>query len=215
MLKLKLQYFGHLMRRIDSLEKTLMLGKTEDRRRRGGQRMRWLDGITNSWTWVWAGSGSWWWTGRPGMPQSTGSQRVWHDWMTELNWRGWREKNLKRKLKSRGEHSWRRTGKWNGNVEGTCTEDPVNQSASYYYLSLFVKGCQWLTTKKEILNGTCISCDYNTSYDFHLSLTLIRKSCTNDSCKEIFWFERPTLPWVEPKEGCNLIFDDFGNSTKI
>ena len=48
MLKLKLQYFGHLMRRADSLEKTLMLGKTEDRRRRGRQRMRWLDGITSS-----------------------------------------------------------------------------------------------------------------------------------------------------------------------
>ena len=48
MLKLKLQYFGHLMRRVDSLEKTLMLGKIEDRRRRGRQRMRWLDGITNS-----------------------------------------------------------------------------------------------------------------------------------------------------------------------
>ena len=48
MLKLKLQYFGHLMRRTDSLEKTLMLGKVEDRRRRGRQRMRWLDGITNS-----------------------------------------------------------------------------------------------------------------------------------------------------------------------
>ena len=47
MLKLKLQYFGHLMRRTDSLEKTLMLGKTEGRRRRGQQRMRWLDGITN------------------------------------------------------------------------------------------------------------------------------------------------------------------------
>src|SRR5574340_154128 len=47
MLKLKLQYFGHLMRRDDSLEKTLMLGKIEDRRRRGRQRMRWLDGITN------------------------------------------------------------------------------------------------------------------------------------------------------------------------
>ena len=46
-LKLKLQYFGHLMRRTDSLEKTLMLGKTEGRRRRGRQRMRWLDGITN------------------------------------------------------------------------------------------------------------------------------------------------------------------------
>ena len=48
MLKLKLQYFGHLMRRTDSLEKTLMLGKIEDRRRRGWQRMRWLDGIVDS-----------------------------------------------------------------------------------------------------------------------------------------------------------------------
>ena len=48
MLKLKLQYFGHLMQRADSLEKTLMLGNTEGRRRRGQQRMRWLDGITNS-----------------------------------------------------------------------------------------------------------------------------------------------------------------------
>ena len=48
MLKLKLQYFGHLMRRADSFEKTLVLGKIEGRRRRGRQRMRWLDGITNS-----------------------------------------------------------------------------------------------------------------------------------------------------------------------
>ena len=48
MLKLKLQYFGHLMRRADSLEKTLMLGKFEGRRRKGRQRMRWLDGITDS-----------------------------------------------------------------------------------------------------------------------------------------------------------------------
>ena len=48
MLKLKLQYFGHLMRGVDSLEKTLMLGKIEGRRRRGRQRMRWLDGITDS-----------------------------------------------------------------------------------------------------------------------------------------------------------------------
>ena len=47
MLKLKLQYFGHLMQRVDSLEKTLMLGGIEGRRRRGGQRMRWLDGITD------------------------------------------------------------------------------------------------------------------------------------------------------------------------
>ena len=48
MLKLKLQYFGHVMRRVDSLEKTLMLGRIRGRRRRGGQRMRWLDGITDS-----------------------------------------------------------------------------------------------------------------------------------------------------------------------
>ena len=48
MLKLKLQYFGHLMRRVDSLEKTLMLGGIEDRRKRGRQRMKWLDGITDS-----------------------------------------------------------------------------------------------------------------------------------------------------------------------
>ena len=85
MLRLKLQYFGHLMWRADSLEKTLMLGETEGRRRRGQQRMRWLDGITYSMG-IWVTSGSWWWTGRPGMLQSLGSQRVGHDWATELNW---------------------------------------------------------------------------------------------------------------------------------
>ena len=152
MLKLKLQYFGHLMWRVDSLEKTQMLGGIGGRRRKGRLRMRWLDGITDSmdatlselwelvmdreawravihgvaksrirlsdwtelnwceeltnskrpwcwerlkvggegddrgwdgwmtsptrWTWVWASSGSWWWTGRPGMLQSLGLQRV-------------------------------------------------------------------------------------------------------------------------------------------
>ena len=86
MLKLKLQYFGHLMTRVDSLEKTLMLGGVEGRRRRGRQRMRWLDGITTRWTWVWVNSGSWWWTGRPGLLRFMGSQRVGHDWVTELNW---------------------------------------------------------------------------------------------------------------------------------
>ena len=59
MLKLKLQHLGQLMQRTDSLEKTLMLGKTEGRRRRGGQRMRWSDGPTpTQWIWVWASSGS-------------------------------------------------------------------------------------------------------------------------------------------------------------
>ena len=86
MLKLKLQYFGHLMRRADSFEKILILGKIEGRRRRGRQRMRRLDGITDSWTWVWVNSRSWWWTGRPGVLQFMGSQRVGHDWATELNW---------------------------------------------------------------------------------------------------------------------------------
>ena len=62
MLKLKLQYFGHLMRRIDSLEKTPMLGKIEGRRRRGRQRMRWMASPTQ-WTWVWASSRNWWRTG--------------------------------------------------------------------------------------------------------------------------------------------------------
>ena len=78
-LKLKLQYFGHLMQRADPFDKTLMLGKIEGRRRRRQQRIRWLDGITHQWTWVWVDSGSWCWTGRPGMLQFMGSQRVRHD----------------------------------------------------------------------------------------------------------------------------------------
>ena len=83
---LKFQYFGHLMQRIDSLEKTLMLRKIKDRRRRGWQKMRWLDGITDSqWTWVWATSRIWWWTGKPGVLQSMVSHRAGHDWATELN----------------------------------------------------------------------------------------------------------------------------------
>ena len=86
MLKLKLQYFGHLMRRVDSLEKTLMLGGIAGRRRRGRQRMRWLDGITDSMGMSLSNSGSWWWTGRPGMLRFMGSQSVGHDWATELSW---------------------------------------------------------------------------------------------------------------------------------
>ena len=83
MLKLKLQYFGHLLRRADSLEKTLMLGKFEGRRKRGWKRTRWLDGITIQWTWIWANSGRLWRTGMLDVLQSMGSQSVRHDWATE------------------------------------------------------------------------------------------------------------------------------------
>ena len=88
MLKLKLQYFGHLMRRTDSFEKTLMLGGTGGRRRRGRQRMRWRDGITDSVDVGMGRLGSWWWIGRPGAPHFMGLQRVGHDWATKLNWTG-------------------------------------------------------------------------------------------------------------------------------
>ena len=87
MLKLKLQYFGHLMRRIDSLEKRLWCweglgagGEGDDRGWDG-----WMASLTR-WTWVWVNSGRWWWTGSPGMLRFMGSQRVGHNWATELNW---------------------------------------------------------------------------------------------------------------------------------
>ena len=84
-LKLKLQYFGHLMWKANSLEKTLIVGKTEGRRRRGRRGWDgWMASLTQ-WTGVWASSGSWWWTGRPGILQSMGFQRVGHNWMTEFS----------------------------------------------------------------------------------------------------------------------------------
>ena len=86
MLKLKLQYFGHLMLRVDSLEKTLMLGRIKGRRRRGWQRMRWLDGITNLMDMGWVDFRSWRRTGRPGVLQSMAHKRVGHNWASELNW---------------------------------------------------------------------------------------------------------------------------------
>ena len=80
MLRWKLQYFDHLMQRANSIEKTSMLGNIEGRRRRGWQRTRWLESITNSITWVWANSRRRWRTEKPGVLQSMGLQRVGHDW---------------------------------------------------------------------------------------------------------------------------------------
>ena len=86
MLKLKLQYFGHVIGRTDSLEKTLMLGKIEGERRRDNRGWDdWMASLTQ-WTWVWVSSGSRWWTGKPGVLQSMGSQKVRHNWVTELSW---------------------------------------------------------------------------------------------------------------------------------
>ena len=79
------QYFGHLMWKTDSLEKTLMLWKIEGKRRMGRQRMRWLDGITDGWKWV--SSRSWWWTGKPGVLQSMGfGDKTQSDTTEQLNW---------------------------------------------------------------------------------------------------------------------------------
>ena len=84
MLKMKLQYFRHLMQRADTFEKTLMLGKIESRRRRDDREW---DGWMTSPTQVMSvEAGSWWWTGRPGMLHFMGSQTVGHDRLTEMNW---------------------------------------------------------------------------------------------------------------------------------
>ena len=86
MLKLKLQYLGHLMRKVDSFEKSwcwerLRAGEEGDDRGWDG----WMVSPTQ-WTWVWVDSGSWWWIGSPVMLWFMGSQRVRHNWATELNW---------------------------------------------------------------------------------------------------------------------------------
>jgi len=94
MLKLKLQYLGHLIQRTDSFKRPwcwerLKSGGTGDDRGWDG----WMASLTGR-TWVWVGSGSWWWTGRPGVLQSMGSQIIGHDWAAELNWTVWEDAPL-------------------------------------------------------------------------------------------------------------------------
>ena len=100
MLKVKLQYFAHLMETPDSLEKTLMLGKIEGGKRRGWQRMKWLPGITDSMDMSLSKLWSWWRTGKPGVLQSMRLQRFGYDWATELNWDHEESKSPRRILMS-------------------------------------------------------------------------------------------------------------------
>ena len=96
MLKLKGQYFGHLMWRADSVAQSWPW--CCEKLRAGGEGVnRGCDGLIASptqWTWGWVSSGSWWWTGRPGVLQFMGSQRVGHDWATEVNWTEGRNKSV-------------------------------------------------------------------------------------------------------------------------
>ena len=129
-LMLKLQYFGHLMQRADSFEKTLMLGKIEGRKRRRWQRMRWWMASQTQCTFVWVNSRCWKWTRRPDMLWFMGSQRVGHDWATELNWT-----EILVKLSNAGSRGRSREMIWGGRWEAgfrtgnSCT--PMADSCQY------------------------------------------------------------------------------------
>ena len=118
MLKLKLQYFGHLTGKMTHLKRPwcwerMKSGGEGDNRGWNG----WMASLTQ-WTWVWEGSGSWWWTGKPGVLQSMGSQRIGYDWANELNWTDWRSKlSIKEKDNKDilNHHHSERNVSWNNN----------------------------------------------------------------------------------------------------
>ena len=132
MLKLKLQYFGHLMGRTDSFEKTLILGKIEGRRRRGRQSDRGWDGWMaplTQWTWVWVNSGNWQWIERPGVLQSMGLQRVRHDWATELNWTEWQKTSGTKQPLGEGER-----GEWKSLLKTQHSKNEDHGIRSHHFM---------------------------------------------------------------------------------
>ena len=148
MLKLKLQYFGHLMLRADPFEIILMLGKIEGRRR--GAWDGWIASLTQ-WTWVWVNSGSWWWTGRPDVLQFMESQRVRHNWATELNFpNGTVVKNLPASAGNARDMgsipmSERSLSVGNGNpFQYSCLENSMDRGAWRAIVHGFTKSWTWL-----------------------------------------------------------------------
>ena len=183
MLKLKLQYFGHLMWRADSLEKLWCWeglgagGKGDDRGWDG-----WMASLTR-WMWVWVNSGRWWWTGRPGMLRFTGSQRVGHDWATELNWT---EQALLRK----GTASLLEQKRAEVRVWATgCTEGghlPVTAGGGRVFVRQS-SDCQY-----PYFNA----CWNGRGYRFYCDVFLQnRQNRTFLSCWAILWLERTGFPW--------------------
>ena len=160
MLKLKLQYFGHLMQRTHSLEKILILGKTEGRRRRGGQS-GWIASPTQ-WTWVWASSGSWWWTGKSGMLQSVGLQRVGHDWVN------WTERRRTKKPLDESER-----GEWKTWLKTGHSKNSVMTSSSL--TSWQIDGETMETVTDFILGGSKITADDDWSHEIERHLLLEEK----------------------------------------